>query len=97
ARRMVGDYVQTEQDCRRLRVCEDSVGLGSYNMDSHNVQRYVTAEGTAQNEGDIQVGPGGSYAISYRSIVPKKGEAANLFVPVCLSSSHIAYGSIRME
>lgn len=97
ARRMVSDYVQTEQDCRRLRVCEDSVGLGSYNMDSHNVQRYVTPDGTVQNEGDIQESPGGSYAISYRAIVPKKGEATNLFVPVCLSSSHIAYGSIRME
>lgn len=97
ARRMVSDYVQSEQDCRRLRVCEDSVGLGSYNMDSHNVQRYVTPDGAAQNEGDVQVGPGGSYAISYRAIVPKKGEAANLLVPVCLSSSHIAYGSIRME
>jgi hypothetical protein len=94
---MVGDYVQTEQDCRRVRVCEDSVGLGSYNMDSHNVQRYVTPDGKAQNEGDIQVSPGGSYAISYRALVPKKGEAANLLVPVCLSSSHIAYGSIRME
>ncbi|MGC1273786.1 MAG: FAD-dependent oxidoreductase [Planctomycetaceae bacterium] len=97
ARRMVSDYVQTEQDCRRLRICSDSVGLGSYSMDSHNVQRYVTAEGTVQNEGDVQVSPGGSYAISYRSIVPKKGEVENLFVPVCLSSSHIAYGSIRME
>ncbi|RCS54769.1 FAD-dependent oxidoreductase [Bremerella cremea] len=97
ARRMVSDYVQTESDCRRLRLCEDSVGLGSYNMDSHNTQRFVTAEGTVQNEGDVQVATGGSYAISYRSIVPKKGEAENLLVPVCLSSSHIAYGSIRME
>jgi hypothetical protein len=97
ARRMVGDYVQTEQDCRRIRVCDDSIGLGSYNMDSHNVQRYVTADGKVQDEGDIQVSPGGPYAISYRAIVPKKGEASNLLVPVCLSSSHIAYGSIRME
>jgi len=97
ARRMVGDYVQTEQDCRRIRICEDSIGLGSYNMDSHNTQRYVTADGKAQNEGDVQVSPGGPYAISYRAIVPKKGEAANLLVPICLSSSHIAYGSIRME
>ena len=97
ARRMVGDYVQSEQDCRRLRVCEDSVGLGSYNMDSNNVQRYVTPDGAAQNEGDVQVGPGGSYAISYRAIVPKKGEAANLLVPVCLSATHVAYSSVRME
>ena len=97
ARRMVGDYVQTEQDCRRQRICEDSVGLGSYNMDSHNTQRYVTPEGTVQNEGDVQVSPGGPYAISYRALVPQKGETANLLVPICLSSSHIAYGSIRME
>jgi hypothetical protein len=97
ARRMVSDYVQTEHDCRRLQICDDSVGLGSYNMDSHNVQRYVDKNGHARNEGDIQISPGGSYAISYRAIVPKKGEAENLFVPVCLSASHIAYGSIRME
>jgi hypothetical protein len=97
ARRMVSDYVQTELDCRRERVCADSVGLGSYNMDSHNCQRYVTADGFVQNEGDVQESPGGPYLISYRAIMPKRGEAENLLVPVCLSSSHIAYGSIRME
>lgn len=94
---MVSDYVQTEHDCRRLRICEDNVGLGSYTMDSHNVQRFVTPEGLVQNEGDVQVPAGGSYAISYKAIVPKQGEAENLLVPVCLSSSHIAYGGIRME
>ena len=94
---MVGDYVMTEHDCRRERVAEDSVGMGSYNMDSHNCQRYIDADGHVQNEGDVQVSTGGAYAISYRSIVPKRGEAANLLVPVCVSSSHIAYGSIRME
>lgn len=97
ARRMVGDYVTTEMDCRRRRVAEDSVGLGSYNMDSHNTQRYITPEGFVQNEGDVQVSPGGPYVVSYRSIVPQKDEVQNLLVPVCLSSSHIAYGSIRME
>ena len=71
--------------------------MGSYNMDSHNVQRYVDADGHARNEGDIQVSPGGPYPISYRAIVPKEAECTNLLVPVCLSSSHIAYGSIRME
>ena len=96
-RRLIGEYVTTELDCRRVRVAEDSVGLGSYNMDSHNVQRYVTEEGYAQDEGDVQVSPGGPYVVSYRSIVPKKAECDNLLVPVCLSSSHIAYGSIRME
>jgi hypothetical protein len=97
ARRMVGDYVATEKDCRRQVETPESVGMGSYNMDSHNCARYVTPEGFVQNEGDVQVSPGGPYRISYRSIVPKKGECPNLFVPVCVSSSHIAYGSIRME
>jgi len=97
ARRMVSDYVVTEQDARLVRKCEDSVGMGSYNMDSHNVQRYVDANGYAANEGDVQVPPAGPYAISYRAIVPRRGESENLLVPVCLSSSHIAYGSIRME
>ncbi len=97
ARRMVGDFVMTEADCRRTRVVKDSIGMGSYNMDSHNTQRYVTREGFVQNEGDVQVSPGGPYMISYRSIVPRRNEAKNLLVPVCLSSSHIAYGSIRME
>ncbi len=97
ARRMVADYVVTEGDCRRKRDTPMSVGMGSYNMDSHNCARYVTADGFVQNEGDVQVSPGGPYRISYKSIVPKVGECPNLFVPVCLSSSHIAYGSVRME
>ncbi len=97
ARRMVSDYVNTELDCRRLRETPESVGMGSYNMDSHNVQRHVDANGHVRNEGDIQVSPGGPYKISYRTLRPKPGECANLFVPVCLSASHAAYGSIRME
>jgi hypothetical protein len=97
ARRMVGDYVMTQQDCRRERIAEDSIGMGSYNMDSHNVQRYINAKGEVQNEGDVQESTRGPYCISYRSIMPRRGEAANLLVPVCVSSSHIAYGSIRME
>lgn len=97
SRRMVSDYVVTEADCRRTRVPADPVGLGSYNMDSHNVRRFVGADGFVQNEGDVQVSPGGAYQISYRSIVPARGECENLLVPVCLSASHIAYGSIRME
>lgn len=96
-RRMIGEYVMTEHDCRRIRIAPDPVGMGSYAMDSHNVQRYVTPEGYVQNEGNIEVPPGGAYAISYRSIVPKRGEAENLLVPVAVSSSHIAFGSIRME
>ena len=73
------------------------IGMGSYNMDSHNTQRYVDASGHARNEGDIQVSPGGPYPIDYGAIIPKAVECQNLLVPVCLSSSHIAFGSIRME
>jgi hypothetical protein len=97
ARRMTADYVMTEADCRRLRDTPESVGMGSYNMDSHNCMRWVTPDGAVQNEGDVQESPGGPYRVSYRSIVPKAGECGNLLVPVCVSSSHIAYGSIRME
>lgn len=97
ARRMVSEYVMTEHDCVRRRIAEDPIGMGSYNMDSHNVQRYVSREGAVRNEGDVQVSPRGPYLISYRSIVPKREESTNLFVPVCVSSSHIAFGSIRME
>jgi len=97
ARRMMGDYVMCEQDCRGERVPPDSVGMGAYTMDSHNTQRYVDEEGHARNEGDVQVGGFPPYPISYRSIVPKESECSNLLVPVCLSASHIAFGSIRME
>jgi hypothetical protein len=97
ARRMIGAYVMTEHNCRGKKVAEDSVGMGAYGMDSHNCQRYVTPEGHVQNEGDVQVGGFKPYPISYRAITPKEGECENLLVPVCLSSSHIAYGSIRME
>ncbi len=97
ARRMVGKYVMTENELTKKRPTPEPVGMGSYGIDSHNIQRYVTPEGTVQNEGDIGVSTKGPYQISYGSLVPKKGQAANLFVPVCLSSSHIAYGSIRME
>ncbi|MDB4259928.1 FAD-dependent oxidoreductase [Akkermansiaceae bacterium] len=97
ARRMVSDYVQSEADCFRTRQTPMSVGMGSYNMDSHHVQRYVDKDGFARNEGDVQVSPGGPYQISYRAIRPKKEECQNLLVPAALSASHIAFGSIRME
>jgi FAD-dependent oxidoreductase family protein len=97
ARRMVSDYVMIEQNCRGQRTAEDAVGLAAYTMDSHNVERYVTKDGHVLNEGDVQVGGFPPYPISYRSIVPRATECTNLFVPVCLSASHIAYGSIRME
>ncbi|MEZ6122527.1 MAG: FAD-dependent oxidoreductase [Planctomycetaceae bacterium] len=97
ARRMIGEYVMTEQDCLDQKETPNSVGMGSYTLDSHNVQRYVTPEGTVQNEGDIGVHAPRPYEISFGSIVPKKAECRNLVVPVCVSSSHIAFGSIRME
>lgn len=96
-RRMISDYVHTEHDCRRTRETPEPVGMGSYNMDSHHCQRYVDAEGHVRNEGDVQVDPGGPYMISYRSIRPRAEDCRNLLVPVCLSCSHIAYGSVRME
>jgi predicted dehydrogenase len=97
ARRMIGPYVMTEHNCRGSQVVRDSVGMGAYGMDSHNCQRYVTPDGRVENEGDVQVHGFKPYPISYRSIVPKDDECSNLLVPVCLSASHIAYGSIRME
>lgn len=97
ARRMVSDYVMTEHDCMGRRRCEDPVGMGSYTMDSHNVQRYMTPGGWVQNEGNIETRVPGPYSISYRSLIPKRGGITNLLTPTAVSASHIAYGSIRME
>jgi hypothetical protein len=96
ARRMVGEYVMTQADIMEKRTKDDSVGLGSYNTDSHHVQRVVGPDGFVLNEGDFQV-PVQPYAIPYRSLVPRAGECQNLLVPVCCSASHVAYGTIRME
>ena len=97
ARRMIGEYVTTENDIQGKRPVPNPIGMGSYTMDSHNVQRYVTPDGFVQNEGDIGVHPENPYHIAYGSVVPKRSECENLLVPVCVSSSHIAFGSIRME
>ncbi|WP_270089180.1 FAD-dependent oxidoreductase [Sphingobacterium sp. SYP-B4668] len=97
ARRMVGHYVMTEHDTFSEREITDPVGMGSYTLDSHNVQRYVKPDGNVQNEGDIGVSPKKPYQISYGALLPKQEECTNLLVPVCVSSSHIAFGSIRME
>jgi len=96
ARRMVGRFVMTEHELLKRRPTPESVGMGSYTIDSHHVQRYVTPEGYVQNEGDIGV-PLKPYQIAYGSLTPKAEECENLLVPVCVSSSHVAYGSIRME
>jgi hypothetical protein len=101
ARRMVSNFVITELNLRGKSDTPRSIGMGSYTMDSHHVQRYVAKDENGlsyvQNEGDVQVHPGGPYQISYGSIIPKADECSNLLVPVCISSSHIAFGSIRME
>lgn len=96
ARRMKGEYVMTQANCEGRERVPDGIGLAAYTMDSHNCQRLVV-NGMVKNEGDVQIGGFGPYPIAYRSIIPKSGECKNLLVPVCLSATHIAYGSIRME
>jgi hypothetical protein len=96
ARRMVGEYVMTQANCEGKQTVRDGVGMAAYTMDSHNIQRLVV-NGMVKNEGDVQVGGFPPYPISYRSLIPKINECKNLLVPVCLSATHIAYGSIRME
>jgi hypothetical protein len=97
ARRMVGEYVMTEHDMLKTRVTPQSVGMGAYPMDSHNTQRYINEDGFLENEGNLFVRTQGPYKIAYGSLIPKKGECSNLLTPTCPSSSHIAFGSIRME
>ena len=97
ARRMIGSYVMTENEIQGKKLVDKSIGMGSYTMDSHNVQRYITDEGYVQNEGDIGVHPEKPYQIHLGTILPKQEECSNLVVPVAVSSSHIAFGSIRME
>ena len=96
ARRMVGSYVMTQANCQGKEIVDDGVGMAAYTMDSHNAERIVV-NGMVKNEGDVQIGGFGPYPISYRSLIPKAADCSNLIVPVCLSASHIAYGSIRME
>ena len=97
ARRMIGTFVMTENEILGREEIKQSIGMGSYTMDSHNVQRYITPKGFVQNEGDIGVHPEVPYKIDLGTILPKKEECTNLLVPVAVSSSHIAFGSIRME
>lgn len=97
ARRMIGAYVMTENELLKKRPTPEPVGMGSYTIDSHNIQRYITPEGYVQNEGDIGVSTRGPYQIAYGSLVPQRGQCPNLLVTICVSSSHIAFGSIRME
>lgn len=96
ARRMVGEFVATQKDLQTDRTKPDAIGMGSYNSDSHNVQRFINAAGFVENEGDVQV-PVQPYQIPFRVLLPRRAEAVNLLVPVCFSASHIAYSSLRME
>jgi hypothetical protein len=96
ARRMVGELVMTQHHCQGKEVVTDGIGMAAYTMDSHNCDRIVV-NGMVKNEGNVEEGGFGPYPISYRAILPKQAEASNLLVPVCLSATHIAYGSIRME
>jgi hypothetical protein len=96
ARRMVGDFVVTQKDIQTELTKPDVIGMGSYNSDSHNVQRYVQPDGTAQNEGNMEVGVK-PYQIPYRVLLPKRSQATNLLVPVCFSASHVVYSTLRME
>ncbi|WP_420146890.1 FAD-dependent oxidoreductase [Spirosoma sp.] len=95
-RRLVGEYVMTQANCEGKVTVPDAVGMAAYTMDSHNCQRLVV-DGVVRNEGDVQVGGFPPYPVSYRALIPKRGSIQNLLIPVCLSASHIAYGSIRME
>jgi hypothetical protein len=97
ARRMVGEFVMSQKDIQTELTKPDPIGMGSYNSDSHNVQRRPTADGTAvENEGDMQVRVT-PYQIPYRLILPRRREATNLLVPVCFSATHVAYSTLRME
>ncbi|MDR1010875.1 MAG: FAD-dependent oxidoreductase, partial [Opitutaceae bacterium] len=97
ARRMVGALVMTQHHCQGREIVADAIGMAAYTMDSHNTRRHVDATGHVRNEGDVQVKGFPPYPVGYRALVPREGECENLIVPVCMSASHIAYGSIRME
>jgi FAD-dependent oxidoreductase family protein len=96
ARRMIGEYVMAQKDIQEDLRKPDVIGMGSYNSDSHNIQRLATPDGAVENEGDMQV-PVTPYQIPYRMLLPKRAEATNLLVPVCFSASHVAYSTLRME
>lgn len=97
SRRMIGDYVVTEHEVRLDNPVPDSIGMGSFAMDSHHTQYYVNEDGHVSTEGGFYIRLEAPYPISYRAIVPKRSECTNLIVPVCVSATHAAYGSIRME
>ena len=93
---MVGEYVAVQKDLQTELTKPDPIGMGSYNSDSHNIQRVVDRDGFARNEGDMQVAVK-PYQIPFRVMLPKRNQVRNLLVPVCFSASHVAYSSMRME
>lgn len=97
ARRMISSYVMNQKNCEGIEIVDDPIGMAAYGMDSHHIKRYVNSRGFVSNEGNVEAHVKAPFPISYRSIVPQKEECNNLIVPVCLSASHIAFGSIRME
>lgn len=97
ARRMISNYVISQKNCEGIEIVDDPIGMAAYGMDSHHIKRYVNSKGYVSNEGNVEAPVKAPFPISYRSLVPKKEECRNLVVPVCLSSTHIAFGSIRME
>ncbi|MEE9431735.1 MAG: FAD-dependent oxidoreductase [Melioribacteraceae bacterium] len=97
ARRLISDLVMTQKHCEGIDIVEDAIGLAAYGMDSHNTQRYITKNGYVRNEGNVEAKAQGPFPIGYRAIIPKESECTNLAIPICLSATHIAFGSIRME
>jgi hypothetical protein len=97
ARRMISGYVMSQKNCEGIVTVDDPIGMAAYGMDSHHIKRYVNSKGYVSNEGNVEAYVKAPFPISYRSIVPKKEECSNLIVPICLSATHIAFGSIRME
>ncbi|SFJ18972.1 FAD-dependent oxidoreductase [Planctomicrobium piriforme] len=97
ARRMVGEHVMTQRDIQTEIEKPDSVAMGSFVIDCHIVQRIVTADGFVTDEGSFPDAPARPYQIPYRSIIPRKNDCENLLSPVCISASHIALCSMRME
>ncbi|NND34799.1 MAG: FAD-dependent oxidoreductase, partial [Saprospiraceae bacterium] len=97
SRRMIGEYIMTQKDIEKETTKKHSIGLGSYSLDSHHVQRLINEDGELINEGNFTIQVAGPYEIPFEAILPKRNECSNLLVPVCLSSSHVAFGSIRME
>jgi len=97
ARRLISDLVMTQKHCEGIDIVDDAIGLAAYGMDSHNTQRYITKDGNVRNEGNVEAKVQGPFPVGYRAIIPKESECTNLVIPICLSATHIAFGSIRME